>query len=72
MQEFITTRQGMADLACHHLNFAGIELPRGNDRLATGFISRYSGPHLMALALGNELPTREGVVEYASALDSFG
>jgi putative acetyltransferase len=40
--------------------------------LAGGFICRYSGPQLMALALGNELPTREGVIEYASAFDSLG
>jgi hypothetical protein len=36
VQEFITTRQGMADLARHHLNFAGMELPRGNDLRALG------------------------------------
>ena len=35
--------------------------------LASGFMCRYSGPHLMALALGRELPTRAGVIEYASA-----
>jgi putative acetyltransferase len=40
--------------------------------LAKGFTSRYSGPHLMALALGKELPTREGVIGYASAFDSLG
>ena len=40
--------------------------------LARGFMSRYSGPHLMALALGRELPTREGLIEYASAFDSSG
>lgn len=28
--------------------------------LAGDFTCRYSGPHLMALALGGELPTREG------------
>ena len=33
--------------------------------LAGGFMCRYSGPHLMALALGRELPAREGVIEYA-------
>jgi putative acetyltransferase len=33
--------------------------------LADGFMCRYSGPHLMALALGRELPTGEGVIEYA-------
>lgn len=37
--------------------------------LAGGFMCRYSGPHLMALALGRELPTRAGVIEYASAFD---
>jgi putative acetyltransferase len=40
--------------------------------LANGFTSRHSGPHLMALALGRELPTRAGIIEYASAFDSFG
>jgi hypothetical protein len=40
--------------------------------LAKGFTSRYSGPRLMALALGRELPTREGVIGYASAFDSLG
>jgi putative acetyltransferase len=40
--------------------------------LAKGFTSRYSGPHLMAVALGSELPTREGVIGYASAFDSLG
>jgi putative acetyltransferase len=40
--------------------------------LAKGFTSRYSGPHLMALAFGKELPTREGVIGYASAFDSLG
>ena len=40
--------------------------------LAKGFTSRYSGPHLMALALGRKLPTREGVIGYASAFDSLG
>ena len=39
---------------------------------ASGFISRYSGPHLMALALGSELPIREGVIEYSSTFDSSG
>jgi putative acetyltransferase len=32
--------------------------------LARGFMSRYSGPHLMALALGRELPARDGYIEY--------
>src|SRR6516162_1495012 len=36
VQEFITTRQGIADLARHHLNFAGMKLPRGNDLRALG------------------------------------
>lgn len=40
--------------------------------LARGFMSRYSGPHLMALSLGGELPAREGYIEYASAFDSLG
>jgi putative acetyltransferase len=40
--------------------------------LAGGFMCRYSGPHLMALALGRELPTREGMIEYALAFNSCG
>jgi len=40
--------------------------------LAAGFMCRYAGPHFMALALGRELPTREGMIEDASAFDSFG
>jgi putative acetyltransferase len=40
--------------------------------LAAGFMCRFCGPHLMALALGRELPTREGVIEFASAFGSFG
>jgi len=40
--------------------------------LASGFTSRYLGPHLMALSLGGDLPTREGSIEYAPAFDSFG
>ena len=43
-----------------------------NIDLAGGFICRHSGPHFMALALGRELPTREGMIEHASAFDSFG
>jgi len=37
--------------------------------LASGFMSRYSGPHLMAVALGVELPATEGIVEYPPAFD---
>jgi putative acetyltransferase len=33
--------------------------------LTGGFMCRHSGPYLMALALGRELPTGEGVIEYA-------
>jgi putative acetyltransferase len=40
--------------------------------LAGGFTCRYSGPHLMALALGRELPATEGVIEYTPAFDSLG
>jgi putative acetyltransferase len=40
--------------------------------LAGGFVCRYSGPHLMALSLGGDLPTREAYIEYAAAFDSFG
>jgi putative acetyltransferase len=39
--------------------------------LAGGFICRYSGPHLMAFALGGELPTREGYIEYAPPFASL-
>ena len=35
--------------------------------LARGFMSRYSGPHLMAVALGIELPATEGVIEEVSS-----
>jgi putative acetyltransferase len=40
-----------------------------NPALANGFMSRYSGPHLMALALCIELPATEGVIEYPPAFD---
>jgi putative acetyltransferase len=40
--------------------------------LAQGFISRYSGPNLMSLALGRALPAQEGVVEYARSFNSLG
>ena len=40
--------------------------------LARGFMSRYSGPHLMAVALGIELPATEGVIEYPPAFASLG
>lgn len=35
--------------------------------LAKGFASVYAGPHLMAMALGGELPASSGEVRYASA-----
>jgi putative acetyltransferase len=35
--------------------------------LAVGFTCRYSGPHLMALALGAALPATAGAIEYAPA-----
>ncbi len=35
--------------------------------LAKGFTSAYSGPYLMAIALGGELPERQGPVDYAPA-----
>src|SRR5262249_38707649 len=45
----------------------------GFDRfLASGFTSRYSGPHLMALALDGDLPVTQGIIEYASAFRLFG
>jgi putative acetyltransferase len=37
---------------------------------ASSFKSRWSGPHLMALPLGVELPVSQGTVEYATAYDS--
>jgi len=37
--------------------------------LAGGFKSRYSGPHLMALALGMDLPVTKGIIEYAPGFD---
>jgi putative acetyltransferase len=40
--------------------------------LASGFMSRYSGPHLMALSLGVGLPATVGVIEYPPAFDSLG
>ena len=38
--------------------------------LARGFMSRYSGSHLMALALSGELPAREGYIEYLPPFDT--
>jgi len=40
---------------------------------ASGFISPYAGPHLMALPLGrNELPTSTGSILHASAFAKLG
>jgi putative acetyltransferase len=40
---------------------------------ASGFISRYAGPHLMALPLGGgELPTDAGIIEHAAAFAKLG
>jgi len=40
---------------------------------ASGFISPYAGPHLMALSLrGNELPTSTGSILHASAFAKLG
>ena len=40
---------------------------------ASGFISPYAGPHLMALPLGkNELPTDTGIIEHAPAFAKLG
>jgi putative acetyltransferase len=40
---------------------------------AGGFRSPYSGPYLMALALGaDDLPTRSGSIEYAPAFAALG
>jgi putative acetyltransferase len=40
--------------------------------LAAGFGCVYAGPHLMALALGGDLPAREGSVSYAPAFAGLG
>ena len=40
---------------------------------ASGFISPYAGPHLMALSLGgNELPTSTGSIQHAPAFARLG
>ncbi|KRQ97343.1 GCN5 family acetyltransferase [Bradyrhizobium jicamae] len=40
---------------------------------ASGFISPYAGPHLMALPLGgNEFPADRGVIEHAPAFAKLG
>ncbi|MEH2538248.1 MULTISPECIES: GNAT family N-acetyltransferase [unclassified Bradyrhizobium] len=40
---------------------------------ASGFISPYAGPHLMALPLGgNELPTATGIIAHAPAFAKLG
>jgi putative acetyltransferase len=40
---------------------------------ASGFISPYAGPHLMALPIGgNQLPTRVGVIQHAPAFAKLG
>jgi putative acetyltransferase len=40
---------------------------------ASGFISPYAGPHLMALPIGrSELPTSEGRIEHAPAFAKLG
>lgn len=38
---------------------------------AAGFSSPYAGPHFMALALGGDLPAREGRVDYAPAFGAL-
>jgi len=40
--------------------------------LAEGFTSAYSGPYLMAIALGGEMPERQGPVDYAPAFAGLG
>ena len=40
--------------------------------LAAGFASAYSGPHLMARALGGPLPARAGRIDYAPAFAALG
>jgi putative acetyltransferase len=40
---------------------------------ASGFVSPYAGPHLMALPLGrSELPTGAGIIEHATAFAKLG
>ena len=40
---------------------------------ASGFVSPYAGPHLMALSLGgSELPTDMGIIEHAPAFTKLG
>ena len=40
---------------------------------ASGFISSYAGPHLMAVTLGrNELPTDAGSIQHARAFTTLG
>jgi putative acetyltransferase len=40
--------------------------------LASGFMSPYGGPYLMALALNGALPARECRIDYAPAFAAFG
>ncbi|MGH6836285.1 MAG: GNAT family N-acetyltransferase [Methylocella sp.] len=40
--------------------------------LASGFISPYAGPHLMALGLAQPLPTLSGKIDYAPAFAALG
>jgi len=40
--------------------------------LASGFSSRYAGPHLMALALTHPLPALTGQIDYAPAFAALG
>ncbi len=39
---------------------------------ASGFISPYAGPYLMALALDGELPATNGSIDYARAFGALG
>jgi putative acetyltransferase len=39
---------------------------------ASGFTSRYAGPHLMVVALNGDLPARTGRIDYSSAFAALG
>lgn len=40
--------------------------------LASGFVSPYAGPYLMALALGGPLPAIDGRIDYPAAFERLG
>jgi len=43
-----------------------------DSELASGFTSRYAGPHLMAFALTHPLPALTGQIDYAPAFAALG